>query len=171
MLVVAGGSDGSGRDRRPKLWLPPPRNQSRSCARPKLDGDVILVRGATIMTDDWGRAPFRAWLYRIATNACLDFLARHERHVVELSAQGAPSSPDATVPHVEWLQPSPRPALEIDPLAQRDADALVIRRETIELAFLVTLQYLPPKQRAVLILRLMVGYSHALAPFDQVAER
>ena len=106
-----------------------------------------------------GRAPFRAWLYRIATNACLDFLARHERRVVELSAQGAPSSQDVTVSHFEWLQPYPDRLLEVATPAQGDADALVIRRETIELAFLVALQYLPPKQRAVLILRDVLEWS------------
>ena len=106
-----------------------------------------------------GRAPFRAWLYRIATNACLDFLARHERRVVELSARGAPSSQDVRLPHVEWLQPYPDRLLDMVDPAERDADALVIRRETIELAFLVALQYLPPKQRAVLILRDVLEWS------------
>ena len=106
-----------------------------------------------------GRAPFRAWLYRIATNACLDFLARHERRVVELSAQGAPPTPGMTLPHVEWLQPYPDRLLDIEDPAQRSADATVIRRETIELAFLVALQYLPPKQRAVLILRDVLEWS------------
>ena len=106
-----------------------------------------------------GRAPFRAWLYRIATNACLDFLARHERRVVELSAQGTPSARDATLPHVEWLQPYPDRLLDMVDPAERDADALVIRRETIELAFLVALQHLPPKQRAVLILRDVLEWS------------
>ncbi|MGH9887919.1 MAG: RNA polymerase subunit sigma-70, partial [bacterium] len=99
-----------------------------------------------------GRAPFRAWLYRIATNACLDFLARHERRVVELTAVGAPSGKDVTHSHFEWLQPFPDRLLG-DLLAPSEADAMVIRRETIELAFLVALQTLPPKQRAVLILR------------------
>ena len=104
-----------------------------------------------------GRAPFRAWLYRIATNACLDFLARHERRVVELSALG-PSGQDATLSHVEWLQPYPDRLLEMT-MHNADADALVIRRETIELAFLVALQCLPPKQRAVLILRDVLDWS------------
>jgi RNA polymerase sigma-70 factor (ECF subfamily) len=99
-----------------------------------------------------GRAPFRAWLYRIATNACLDFLARHERRVVELTALGAPSGKDVTLSHFEWLQPYPDRLLG-DVLAPSEADARLIRRETIELAFLVALQCLPPKQRAVLILR------------------
>lgn len=106
-----------------------------------------------------GRAPFRAWLYRIATNACLDFLARHEQRVVELSAQGTPSGQDVTLPHVEWLQPYPDRLLDMVDPAERDADAMVIRRETIELAFLVALQYLPPKQRAVLILRDVLEWS------------
>jgi RNA polymerase sigma-70 factor (ECF subfamily) len=106
-----------------------------------------------------GRAPFRAWLYRIATNACLDFLARHDRRVVELSAQREPLGKDVKVPHVEWLQPFPDRLLEIDSPGERDADAMVIRRETIELAYLVALQYLPPKQRVVLILRDVLEWS------------
>jgi RNA polymerase sigma-70 factor (ECF subfamily) len=106
-----------------------------------------------------GRAPFRAWLYRIATNACLDFLARHERRVVELTAIGAPYGPDVSLSHFEWLQPYPDRLLGDDDLVQTDADAKVIRRETIELAFLVALQYLPPKQRAVLILRDVLEWS------------
>ncbi|HKW10194.1 MAG TPA: RNA polymerase subunit sigma-70 [Gemmatimonadaceae bacterium] len=104
-----------------------------------------------------GRAPFRAWLYRIATNACLDFLARHERRVIELSAL-APSGQDVKLSHVAWLQPYPDRLLGAT-TGDADADALVIRRETIELAFLVTLQCLPPKQRAVLILRDVLDWS------------
>jgi len=104
-----------------------------------------------------GRAPFRAWLYRIATNACLDFLARHERRVVELSAL-SPSGQDTRLSHAEWLQPYPDRLLGAT-TPDADADALVIRRETIELAFLVALQCLPPKQRAVLILRDVLDWS------------
>ena len=104
-----------------------------------------------------GRAPFRAWLYRIATNACLDFLARHERRVVELTAIGAPYGPDVTVSHFEWLQPYPDRLLGEAWCKLRRMQ--VIRRETIELAFLVALQYLPPKQRAVLILRDVLEWS------------
>ncbi len=105
-----------------------------------------------------GRAPFRAWLYRIATNACLDFLARHDRRVVELKAQGAPPDRDITLSYFQWLQPFPDRLLDGD-LAQADADAKVIRRETIEFAFLIALQVLPPKQRAVLILRDVLDWS------------
>ena len=105
-----------------------------------------------------GRASFRAWLYRIATNACLDFLARHERRVVELTALGAPAGADVTASHFEWLQPYPDRLLG-DVVAPSEADAPLIRRETIELAFLVALQCLPPKQRAVLILRDVLDWS------------
>ena len=108
--------------------------------------------------DSWqGRASFRAWLYRIATNACLDFLARHERRVVELSAL-APSGEELSIPHVDWLQPFPDRLLGTT-TGDGGADALVIRRETIELGFLVALQCLPPRQRAVLILRDVLEWS------------
>ena len=99
-----------------------------------------------------GRAPCRAWLYRIATNACLDFLARHERRVTEIPVRGAESSDSPLTPHVAWLQPFPDRLLERPAPPEGEPDAAVVRKETIELAFLVAMQLLPPKQRAVLIL-------------------
>jgi RNA polymerase sigma-70 factor (ECF subfamily) len=88
------------------------------------------------------RGSFRAWLYRIATNCCLDYLAKHKREVVGLHQP----------PEVPWLQPYPDRLL--DEAAPRDSepDAKVIARETIELAYIVALQVLPPRQRAALIL-------------------
>src|SRR3954452_24849486 len=84
-----------------------------------------------------GRASVRAWLYRIATNLCLDALEKRPRTPTE----------DGEVP---WLQPIPDDLL----LAAADeTDAEVVARETIELAFLVALQYVAPRARAVLILR------------------
>jgi RNA polymerase sigma-70 factor, ECF subfamily len=110
-----------------------------------------------------GRSSFRAWLYRIATNACLDALAHSSRRV--LPHQIAPPSDPRTgsVPspdlEVAWLQPYPDRLL--DEVAASDAgpDALVVAKETIELAFLATIQLLPPRQRAVLILRDLLGWS------------
>ena len=85
-----------------------------------------------------GDALFRAWLYRIATNVCLDQLRRRGRH--------------ATADEVPWIEPYPDALLDETP-----AD-LVIERETIELAFLAALQLLPPKQRAALICRDVLGW-------------
>ncbi|WP_345346435.1 sigma-70 family RNA polymerase sigma factor [Actinoallomurus liliacearum] len=100
-----------------------------------------------------GRSTFRAWLYRIATNACLDFLDRHLRQPTP-GETGRPAE-------VSWLQPYPDRLLE--PVAAREAepDAVVIARETIELAFVVAIQHLPPRQRAVLILRDVLGWPAA----------
>jgi RNA polymerase sigma-70 factor (ECF subfamily) len=104
-----------------------------------------------------GRGSYRAWLYRIATNACLDFLAKHERMVMESDAQS--SQPGLPVPpHVPWLQPYPDRLLD-QAASSDDPDTRVIAKETIELAFLVALQFLPPKQRAVLILRDVLDWS------------
>lgn len=97
-----------------------------------------------------GRASVRAWLYKIATNACLDFLGRTPRVVPSVDLPVASGShlaprPAAAVP---WLQPAPDDLLDV-----------AIARETVELAFLAAVQYLSPRQRAVLILRDVVGWS------------
>src|SRR5918998_3265526 len=93
-----------------------------------------------------GRSSLRAWLYKIATNACLDALDKRPRTV---SPRG----------EVLWLQPYPEHML--DELADDvvDPGAAVVAKETIELAFLVAIQRLAPLQRAVLILRDVVGCS------------
>jgi RNA polymerase sigma-70 factor (ECF subfamily) len=107
-----------------------------------------------------GRSTFRAWLYRIATNACLDYLDRHPRRPASYTAPPG-TQQRVTVhapPRVPWLQPYPDRLL--DPVAPSDAepDAVIVARETIELAFLVAIQHLPPRQRAVLILRDVLGW-------------
>jgi RNA polymerase sigma-70 factor (ECF subfamily) len=101
-----------------------------------------------------GRSMVRTWLYRIATNACLDLIESKSRRLESIeSPQGA----DAY--KVDWLQPYPDRLL--DQIASSDSgpDALVIARETIELAYLAAIQYLPPRQRAILILRDALGWS------------
>ena len=91
-----------------------------------------------------GRSTFRAWLYRIATNACLDELARRPRR---------PSGGE-----VPWLQPYPDALLEAVPAEAGDPDAAAVEKETIELAFMVAIQHLQPKARAALILRDVLGW-------------
>ena len=94
-----------------------------------------------------GRSTFRAWLYRIATNACLDALGRRERSLQVASG-----------PEVPWLQPFPDRLLEELPAHDEDPDAAVVAKETIELAFMAAIQHLPPRQRGVLILRDVLGW-------------
>lgn len=93
-----------------------------------------------------GRAALRTWLYRIATNACLDFLEkRNDRTPVPSELP----DPGAEVLH---LQPYP------DRMLPEDPQESVVARETIELAFIVAVQHLPPRQRAVFILRDVLGW-------------
>jgi RNA polymerase sigma-70 factor, ECF subfamily len=101
-----------------------------------------------------GRSSLRAWLYRIATNACLDALDRRPR-VVDVQAGAQPL---AAVP---WLQPYPDRLLDgIAPSAD-EPETEVVAKETIELAFIAAIQLLPPRQRAVLISRDVLGWSAA----------
>jgi len=110
-----------------------------------------------------GRSSFRTWLYRIATNACLDALAANARRV--LPYQLAPAAdPQATSlfspdPEIPWLQPYPDRLLDEVAAGDTQPDALVVAKETIELTFLAAIQLLPPRQRAVLILRDVLGWS------------
>ena len=92
-----------------------------------------------------GRASLRAWLYRIATNACLDALEKRPRKPSENG-------------EIAWLQPFPDELLAELPSADSEPDAEVVARETIELAFMVAIQHLPPRPRAVLILRDVLGW-------------
>ena len=101
-----------------------------------------------------GRSMVRTWLYRIATNACLDLLANKSHHLLSLE------SPQAAEPNaVDWLQPYPDRLLDQMSSSDSEPDSMVIARETIELAYLAAIQYLPPKQRATLILRDALGWS------------
>ncbi|MGC4897133.1 RNA polymerase subunit sigma-70 [Micromonospora sp. DT31] len=93
-----------------------------------------------------GRSTFRAWLYRIATNACLDLLARCRPE-------------PATGGEVPWLQPYPDRLLDELPAPGADEpETATVARETIELAYLVAVQHLAPRPRAVLILRDVLGW-------------
>jgi RNA polymerase sigma-70 factor (ECF subfamily) len=95
-----------------------------------------------------GRSALRSWLYRIATNVCLDMLEGRERRArpMDLGPAGEPVAENLrTLPEVTWIQPVP------DSLVADPADA-VVSRDTIRLAFVAALQHLPPRQRAVLIL-------------------
>jgi RNA polymerase sigma-70 factor, ECF subfamily len=109
-----------------------------------------------------GRAGFvpasaRAWLYRIATNACLDVLRRRPPRLLKAPVPAA--DPHAPVPppaDLPWLQPFPDRLLAPP---EDEPGAAVVARETIELAFLAAIQHLPPRQRAVLILRDVLDWS------------
>ena len=91
-----------------------------------------------------GRSQLRSWLYRIATNVCLDMLGGRERRArpMDMGPSGAPIEENLhELPEVTWIEPTPDPAEQ------------TVERETIRLAFVAALQHLPPRQRAVLILR------------------
>jgi len=95
-----------------------------------------------------GSSLFRAWLYRIATNVCLDMLRRNSRRVTTLR----------NFSEVPWLQPYPDALLDEAAPSADLPDAVVVERETIELAFLAAMQVLPPRQRAALIARDVLGW-------------
>jgi len=107
-----------------------------------------------------GRSTLRAWLYGIATNACLDALERRARRLLPPAVTPA-ANPLAPPPASEagWLEPYPDHLL--DEIADDEAgpDETIVDRETIELAFMVAIQHLPPRQRAILILRDVLGWS------------
>ncbi|HEX5116829.1 MAG TPA: RNA polymerase subunit sigma-70 [Pseudonocardiaceae bacterium] len=103
-----------------------------------------------------GRSSPRTWLYRVATNACLDTLRRDARRAVPVASGSAPSV--ATLP---WVQPYPDTLLDELVADQPGPEAVALTRETVSLAFLAAIQLLPPRQRAVLILRDVVAGSAA----------
>ena len=107
-----------------------------------------------------GRWSFRAWLYRIATNACLDAAARRPRRILPYD-MAPPADPNAEPPSaadLPWLEPYPDRLLEEIESADLEPEAAAIGKETIELAFLAAIQHLPPRQRAALLLRDVLGW-------------
>jgi RNA polymerase sigma-70 factor, ECF subfamily len=115
-----------------------------------------------------GRSLLRTWLYRIATNACLNALARAPRRVMPQDvAPPVTASTDSSeareqpafAPEIPWLQPYPDRLLEPIAPAESEPESMAVSRETIELVFLAALQHLPPRQRAILILRDVLDWS------------
>jgi RNA polymerase sigma-70 factor (ECF subfamily) len=101
-----------------------------------------------------GRSSFRAWLYRIATNTCLDFLRRNQRRPQRYEAVPGMAPDDVPPPpRLSWLQPYPDELLADVASPEAGPDAAAVSRETMELVFLTAIQHLPPRQRAVLIMR------------------
>jgi RNA polymerase sigma-70 factor (ECF subfamily) len=103
----------------------------------------------------------RAWLYKIATNASLDLLARRRRRVlpVEYGDAADPNqAPGEPVAEQVWLEPYPDETLEVED-GYASPDASYEQREAVELAFIAAIQHLPARQRAVLILREVLGFS------------
>lgn len=100
-----------------------------------------------------GRASFRAWLYKIATNACLDNLGKRPRRLIPITRQAVSTLDEPIPPSVMepiWLEPYPDELLNADEL---QPEAQFAKRETISLAWVAALHVLPSRQRAVLILR------------------
>jgi RNA polymerase sigma-70 factor (ECF subfamily) len=125
----------------------------------------VMLRAWRGLENFEGRSLFRTWLYRIATNLCLNALERAPQRVLPLDvvapvtgstprAEARASPPGGA--DIPWLQPYPDELLD-----DTTADARLIARENIAVAFVAALQHLPPKQRAVLLLADVVGWSAA----------
>jgi RNA polymerase sigma-70 factor (ECF subfamily) len=97
-----------------------------------------------------GRSALRSWLYRIATNVCLDSVSARERRArpMDLGPAGEPVAENLnTLPEVTWIEPIPDAMVAPEDPAER-----AVARETLRLAFIAALQRLPPRQRAALVL-------------------
>jgi RNA polymerase sigma-70 factor (ECF subfamily) len=105
-----------------------------------------------------GRAAMRSWLYRIATNVCLDMLKGKERRIrpLDIGPASEPIESNLNVPaEVTWIEPIPQELL-IAP--EGDPADVAVANESIRLAFVAALQHLPARQRAVLILREVLSW-------------
>jgi RNA polymerase sigma-70 factor, ECF subfamily len=108
-----------------------------------------------------GRSSLRSWLYRIATNTCLDVIARRPRRVLPIDyapASDPHEGPGEPVVESVWVEPYPDEKLGLED-GFAGPEARYERRESVELAFIAALQHLPATQRAVLILREVLGFS------------
>ena len=112
-----------------------------------------------------GRSALRSWLYRIATNVCLSMLGASQRRArpMDLAAVGTADMPlPAALPEATWIEPMPDARIVA---GGGDPAEVALARESVRLAFVAALQHLPPRQRAVLILREVLRWKA-----DEVAE-
>jgi RNA polymerase sigma-70 factor (ECF subfamily) len=119
-----------------------------------------LLRGWEHLDELRSGAAAKSWLYKIATNACLDRLKARRRR--SLPPQVAPASDPAREPGPPaheglWIEPAPDAWLEVPGDPQQQPDARAMRHESIALAFITALQVMPPKQRAALLLVDVLG--------------
>jgi RNA polymerase sigma-70 factor (ECF subfamily) len=115
-----------------------------------------LIRAWRALPGFRGRSSLRTWLYRIATNVCLDAIARRPKRVLPVDydlPRGRRGETDAS-----WIEPYPDGAMEIAD-GVSSPEARYERREALELAFIAALQLLPASQRVVLVLRDVLGFS------------
>jgi RNA polymerase sigma-70 factor, ECF subfamily len=154
----------------------PPAAAQLEDHRTALTGHCYRMMGSAVDADDavqetmvraWraldrfdGRASLRTWLYRIATNVCLDMLAERSRRArpIESGAAGTVDDPLEVLPRTHWLEPIPD-ARAIP--ADADPSELAVLRQSVRLAFVAALQHLPPRQRAALLLTEVLGWSAA----------
>ena len=119
-----------------------------------------LLRAWKALPKFEGRSSLRSWLYRIATNTSLDAIERRPKRILPIDY--GPPADDAVVgePLVEsvWIEPYPDETMAIED-GYASPDAQYEQRESVELAFIAALQHLPANQRAVLILREVLGFS------------
>jgi RNA polymerase sigma-70 factor (ECF subfamily) len=108
-----------------------------------------------------GRSSIRTWLYQIATNTCLTALERRSRRPLP-SGLGGPGIDHAPEGEVAWLQPIPDALVTAE---SEDPAAVAVSRESLRLALVASVQHLPPRQRAVLLLREVLAF-----PATEVAE-
>jgi RNA polymerase sigma-70 factor (ECF subfamily) len=112
-------------------------------------GDTYLKAWRSREAFDGGN--LRAWLYRIATNVCIDRQRAQSRRLSAMHSYA----------EVSWLTPYPDNLLDELPSTEQSPDTVAVSRETVELAFLAALQVLPPRQRAALLAREVLGMSAA----------
>jgi RNA polymerase sigma-70 factor, ECF subfamily len=124
----------------------------------------VLLRAWRSREGFRGESSVRTWLYRVAANACLDTL-RHDARRAVPARPGSPAGAGPSVATMPWVQPYPDSLLDEVAAGQPGPEAVAVSRETISLAFLAAIQLLPPRQRAVLILRDVVSL-----PAVEVAE-
>jgi RNA polymerase sigma-70 factor, ECF subfamily len=152
--------------------------------RPALTGHCYRMLGSVIDAEDavqetmlraWkglsgftGQSSLKTWLYRIATNVCLDTIERTKRQRIRaLDVSPTPAIVEEEMsllqrPHEDWIEPIPD-AIALPATADCSPEERAILRESIRLAFVAALQYLPPRQRAVLLLTQVLNWSAAEA--------